>query len=343
MKKVLHLLASNKYSGAENVVCQIIDNFKCNNEIEMIYCSPKGEIEKILIDKEIKFLPLENLNIKEVRNAIKRYKPTIIHAHDFTSSIIATKASRNVKIISHIHHNPLWIKKYNIKSFLYYITTFKYKKVLFVSNAIYQEYIFSKYISKKIEIVSNPIDISKLNEFNNESEKMYDLAFLGRLTDLKQPLLFIEIVHEISKMNKKVKAVIIGDGNLKDQCKQYIIQLGLEENINLVGFVSNPEEYLCKSMLLCMPSKWEGFGLAAVEALALGIPVLCSGVGGLKSIVNINCGAICTEVKDYVEEYFKMQNKEYYISKKIGAKNRARDLNNINEYILKLKNIYLTI
>ena len=44
--KVLHLLASNKYSGAENMVCQIINLF--SGEIEMLYCSPKGEIEQSL-------------------------------------------------------------------------------------------------------------------------------------------------------------------------------------------------------------------------------------------------------------------------------------------------------
>ena len=49
--KVLHLLASNKYSGAENVVCQIINMF--NGEVEMAYCSPIGEIENSLKDKEI--------------------------------------------------------------------------------------------------------------------------------------------------------------------------------------------------------------------------------------------------------------------------------------------------
>ena len=52
--KVLHLLASNKYSGAENVVCQIISMFK--DEVEMVYCSPNGEIENTLRDKKIKFI-----------------------------------------------------------------------------------------------------------------------------------------------------------------------------------------------------------------------------------------------------------------------------------------------
>ena len=50
--KVLHILASNRFSGAENVVCQIVDMFK--GEIEMAYCSPDGDIRNSL--KEIGFM-----------------------------------------------------------------------------------------------------------------------------------------------------------------------------------------------------------------------------------------------------------------------------------------------
>ena len=49
--KVLHLLASNKYSGAENVVCQIIKMF--SHDVEMAYCSLNGPIEQTLKDKNI--------------------------------------------------------------------------------------------------------------------------------------------------------------------------------------------------------------------------------------------------------------------------------------------------
>ena len=53
-KRVLHLLASNSYSGAENVVCTIIDN--CS-EYDMYYCSPDGPIRKSLEDRKINFIP----------------------------------------------------------------------------------------------------------------------------------------------------------------------------------------------------------------------------------------------------------------------------------------------
>ena len=55
-----------------------------------------------------------------------------------------------------------------------------------------------------------------------------------------------------------------------------------------------------------MPSLWEGFGLAAVEALTLGLPVVCSGAGGLCDIVNDSCGKICKTLDEYVSELVAM-------------------------------------
>ena len=58
--KVLHLLQSNRFSGAENVVCQIIDMFRTDKDIEMVYCSPDGPIKETLTERKIRFVPLKN-------------------------------------------------------------------------------------------------------------------------------------------------------------------------------------------------------------------------------------------------------------------------------------------
>ena len=68
--KVLHLLQSDRFSGAENVVCQIIGVFKDNPDIEMAYCSRDGQIRDALDERRIKFYPITNLKISEVKRVI---------------------------------------------------------------------------------------------------------------------------------------------------------------------------------------------------------------------------------------------------------------------------------
>ena len=59
MKKVLHLLSTTSFSGAENVVCQIINMYKNDKNFEMFYCSPNGPIKKSIEDRKIIFVPIE--------------------------------------------------------------------------------------------------------------------------------------------------------------------------------------------------------------------------------------------------------------------------------------------
>ena len=76
-KTVLHILASNKFSGAENVACTIIENM--NEDYNMIYCCPHGPIDETLIKKRIRQAPLNKFNIKNIKKTINNYHPYIIH------------------------------------------------------------------------------------------------------------------------------------------------------------------------------------------------------------------------------------------------------------------------
>ena len=172
-------------------------------------------------------------------------------------------------------------------------------------------------------------------------KKSYDIAFLGRLTEQKNPLFFVKIMYELKKKIPNLQVAIMGEGELRNNVEENIFRLGLKENIKIYGFLSNPYSVLNKCKVLCMPSKWEGFGLAAVEALALGKPVVAAPVGGLINIVNENCGELCRESEEYVRALEKLlSNQIIYNQKSQGALNRAMELENMNQYMSRLIKIY---
>ena len=71
-----------------------------------------------------------------------------------------------------------------------------------------------------------------------------------------------------------------------------------------MGFIDNPYELMLKSKTTILPSRFEGFGLVAIESLALGTPVFNSGVGGLKTIFNDNLSYyICESKKKWRNTY----------------------------------------
>lgn len=338
--KILHVLYSNKYSGAENVVCQIIELFKNDNGVEMAYCSRSGQIKKVLQEKNIRFYPIKNLSKKELKKVVLDFKPDIIHAHDFRASVGCSKFAKKISIISHLHNNSPWLKKIGLKSIVYGWSCRKYEKILTVSNSVFDEFIFGKYFNKKLICVGNPVNIEVVRKKANELiyDKHYDICVCGRLTPPKNPF---GVLNILSKLSFAFSAVIIGDGELKDRVLEKINELKLSDKVELVGFQDNPYPIMKNCKLLLMPSLWEGFGLVAVEALSLGLPVVCSNVGGLPTIVDDQCGKICHNDNEYTNELVKLlQNKEYYDDKKTNAIRRSEELNNYQEYKNLLKFIY---
>lgn len=344
-KKILHILNTSSYSGAENVAITIINNM--NSDYECAYASMDGLIRSVLDKNGITFLPISKMSIRELSRIITIYKPDIIHAHDFTASVVSSLSTSKIPIISHIHNNSPWIKTYHPYSFAYLLTAMKCKKILGVSESVFSEYVFGNIIKNKSTVVSNPIDLSVIK--NNaksaaESDLSYDIVFLGRLSTQKNPQRFIKIISELVRELPDVKVAIIGAGELKTECTKLIGDYRLENNIEMLGFMVNPYGILAASKILCMTSEWEGFGLVAVEALSLGVPVVANDVGGLPGIINNKCGALCKHDDEFILEIKLLLNDENYLdTKSKEAFTQAEKLENIDIYTSRIHEMYSEI
>ena len=81
--------------------------------------------------------------------------------------------------------------------------------------------------------------------------------------------------------------------------------------------------------------------MAAVEALALGVPVVATEVGGLPGIIDESCGKLCDSKETFVEEIGSLlSDSELYRKKISGANKRAEELDNIDQYISDMINVY---
>ncbi len=278
-KVIIHFLVSDKFSGAENIASMIVDSL--NDEFDIYYCSPDNGVKQTLINRGFKgkFIKIEKANLKNIRKVLKDYKPDILHAHDFKATFLCALLKPNdTKLISHIHIDKPQQKRLTLESFLYLLSSFRVNKIIFVSSKILPNMFFNKAYKKKSMALENVIDTKKIIELSQAYtvEKKYDLIFLGRLTEAKNPLEFINIVKEVSKVRSDIQAIMIGDGYLKQDCMSLISKLNLDDNIQMLNFMDNPYPYLKASKTLIMPSKWEGFGLVAVEANIIGCKVLIS-------------------------------------------------------------------
>lgn len=304
-RTVLHVLNSNKFSGAENVVTELIK--EAENSYQAYYCSPSGDINTALEARGISHISLENLSHSELSRIIKQHKPAIIHAHDFRASILASFFHRSTPIISHIHQSPRWLNGMNLNSILYKLRANKFRKILVVSDTVKNSKLFSE-LSKDTVITRynrvNKNDV--LTKGGGNTKKTYDVGFCGRLENIKQPLEFIKFVKKLADKNNKTRAVMIGDGSLYNECVSLINELGIQHNIELVGFQANPYTYIKKCKFLVITSRAEGFGLVAIEAMLLGTVVLSYNLESIREIMG-NDDAIGTNPNELATIYSKLK------------------------------------
>lgn len=341
VKRILHILSSNSFSGAENVAITIIKNTQ--KDYKVAYASVEGPIRDILKKNSIEYLPMSELSVSEIRRIVKRWQPGIIHAHDFKASIKSGLATFRIPIVAHIHQSPEWFKSYNVKSLSVLLASIRFKKIIFVTPTLLDSAQVLKSIDKKIEVISNIIDVNEVYRKSKEKSSLnkFDIAYVGRLEEVKNPLRFIKIVKEVQNFNCNIRAVMVGDGSMKESCKDLITELGLEKNIELTGFLENPLVPLVNSDIYVMTSISEGLPLSVLEALSLGKPVLITKLDEIIKAIGNETLFVCETDYDFVERIKLLKNDAaFYEQKSVISKNTALDLFNMQRYMERFYAIY---
>jgi len=343
--KVLHILNTNKFSGAEDVVCQIIDIFKNEADIEMLYCSPDGPIRQALEERNINFVPITALNTKEIKRVISEQKPDIIHSHDITASFVAAAACKGVKIINTIHGNSFSMRKLSVKSILYKLAAKKASHIFWVSKSCLDNFKFKKSVLQKSSVLYNVIDdknlYKRIDECNEEC-KAYDVVYVGRISPEKNPLRLIEVISLCAKTNPEITVAIIGNGELLEEVKLKSKELGVENNIDFLGFVSNPYKIMSKAKVMIMTSRFEGTPMCSLEAMALGLAIVSTPTDGLCELVEEGVtGFLSDDTKCLAEKItYICSNESAHLEMKENTLKRFAKLNDLKEFKGALDKVY---
>ncbi len=154
-------------------------------------------------------------------------------------------------------------------------------KIVVVSKALKEKYNINALV------VENPYRAQKFKILNNV-ERTKDFVFLGRLVSDKGVELAVRLIYELTKIGHVMNLTVIGDGPERENLKQLIETLNLNEMITLTGVMTGTDlvHTLNEHRFILVPSIWEEpFGLVALEGMACGcIPIVSNG-GGLPDAV----------------------------------------------------------
>jgi glycosyltransferase involved in cell wall biosynthesis len=129
---------------------------------------------------------------------------------------------------------------------------------------------------RQVVVIPNGIDFNNISRIPAALEYT-DIVFAGRLTKEKNVNVLIETIGHIKQNEPEVRCMIIGDGPERRNLEQLVENLHLKDNIFMKGFIKNQDEvfsYFKSSKVFVSPTVREGFGIAALEANACGLPIV---------------------------------------------------------------------
>lgn len=306
--RILMVMTPVKYGGGESLIVQLESELsKINVDLKILNLSISDEFEKILREKSINFLNVFNsslgftptkkdyiihllklipnlLNNKLLHSELRQ--ADIIHVHGFPANV-AIFLLRNIFSI----YKPMIYTHHSIKKEMKGIGRRLYSKILecydfIVGVSSKTSYSLCKVfpeLSNKIVTINNginlrnfEIELSKVQLRENLNLPKKDLLgiYVARFVSSKNHLFLIDLLRNVNLDNFKL--VLIGDGDEKQKVIEYAKSKSVIHKVIFTGYVhqSKISHYLKACDLYLHPSKFEGFGLSIIEAMAAGLPVV---------------------------------------------------------------------
>jgi glycosyltransferase involved in cell wall biosynthesis len=182
---------------------------------------------------------------------------------------------------------------------------------------------------RDVAIVPNGISLAEVPDgpgVRDEADQEKRVLYVGRLSPVKGIQYLIRAMKQVHDAIPEARLIIIGDGREREMLKALAGELGIEHSVEFSGEVPHGQvlSLMQQADVFVLPSLSEGFPMVIVEALACGLPVVASRVGGLPEIITDGTNGFLVEAKDVMAlaEKIRLLLQDEQLRKKISADNR---------------------
>ena len=249
-----------------------------------------------------KYEPYELALSSKLYDVISKYEIDVLHVHyaiphayaAYMAKKILNENGYKIPIVTTLHGTDITL----VGNHPFYkpAVTFSINKsdiVTCVSKSLMEDTREFFGIQRDIKVIPNFIDIDKYERKHNNCEKNVisegDEKIIVHISNFRPLKRIIDVIKIFKKINSEIssKLIMVGDGPEKKKAKDYLRKNNLKNRVIFLGKTNEVDEILCSSDLFLLPSEKESFGLAALEAMALKVPVISTNIGGLSEL-NIN-------------------------------------------------------
>ncbi len=261
------------------------------------------ELKPVIIQSKVTFSLFRKTTIDntEFLSIIDEFRPDIIHSHLYNSELIAySTIRRNICYFSHAHDNMRQLRRFswrfllNKKDFTDYYESRWLKRRYQKANASFiaisgnsQNFLkrnLPSFFDTRIHLLHNAIRLDRFYSKESKNNKI-QLISVGNLVPKKNHTLIIDVASELRRRKIPFDVHILGYGMLKSELLNKIDNEDLNDSVHLHGNVKNVEDYLSNSDIYLHTALEEPFGLVLVEAMAAGLPIVCTNGGGNSDLI----------------------------------------------------------
>ena len=369
--RILHIITGLDLGGAEKLLLNTCSQQLADGDsVEVVYLKTEGFLvdDFLKCGAEVNKLDISGFGVLtsffKLVKKIKTGKYDVIHCHLPHAAFIGRTAALlagHKNIVNTIHGTDRWyISSKPVHHLIKYIDTLlnnrREVKIVAISKAV-RDFLRDNgkgLKAEKISIIYNAISFDEIDARLQEpggrkalgiEEKDYVICNIGRLGVEKGHIFILKALAELINEEglRNIKCLIIGDGSLRSQLEAFIKENSLQKNVFLLGVQTNPYKYLGLSDLFVMPSLYEGFGIAVLEAYYCRVPVIASNIEGLLDAVQHGVTGISIDAADHLSlkrEIKKFYYNEYDREALIGRAREFVKKFEIKEYTKKLKKLY---
>lgn len=313
MKKIA-IVAQGLGDGGAEKVASILANYFITNGHSVLFIaaySPKKEyylhenIKYTFIDTKYNNTVLKMLSRSiKIKNAINDFEADVAISFIVNEMILCNISK--IPIVYSLRNDPANTSQSLIKRYIRLFSYGRAKKIVFQTPGA-RDY-FSRKIRERGVIIGNPLTGNL--PFWNKSAHKKTVITACRLAPQKNLKMLITAFSRFHAIHSKYNLEIYGDGPLKGYLENYCEEIGISKHVSILGHNKNIHCIIANSAVFVLTSDYEGLSNAMLEALAIGIPTICTDCppGGASIYIKNEINGILVPVGNQDELYNELCN-----------------------------------
>lgn len=312
-KRILHVVPDLMPYGLERVVWSLVT--RANRDafepgVVSLYDAEPGSMGPELERRGVKVFHLgkkrgfDPRTFGALASVLRQWKPDLLHTHNYVLRyVLPSAAATGLPPVVHTIHNVADREVERLGQWLHQLAFRRWARPVAIAEEVAASFQRVYHLDRPV-LIPNGIDLRPYAEARGGRDEWRRregfapdellIACIARFYEQKNHKTLLEAFAAVKNDCPKARLLLAGDGHLREALERQVAELGLGRQVVFLGRRDDVARILGASDLFALASLWEGNPLSVMEAMAAGLPVVATTVGGIPELVETGrSGLLC--------------------------------------------------